>query len=144
MSEPNQSSPSESAATERQLCLKCLVPNDVSAHFCSECGAPLSSYAATAPFEHILAEGHTYRQAAESPRSIIVVLGVWLIFGSMALLGIFQLLISRELGAVSIIISAFLLLVSSAIIWKTTTNYLAWIRTREASRSTLDNTASND
>lgn len=47
----------------------------------------MTSYAATGPFEHLFAEGFVYREAASRPRSLIVVLGVWLIFGSIALVG---------------------------------------------------------
>jgi hypothetical protein len=38
-------------AMEHALCLQCLAPNVPTAHFCGDCGAPLSPYAATAPFE---------------------------------------------------------------------------------------------
>lgn len=69
------------------LCLSCLQPNAPASHFCSKCGAPMTSYAATGPFEHLFAEGFVYREAASRPRSLIVVLGVWLIFGSIALVG---------------------------------------------------------
>jgi hypothetical protein len=70
--------------------------------FCAECGAPMTSYAAIGPFEHIFAEGHVYRQAAERPRSFIAVLGIWIIFGVMALAGAAMLFIGREpvIGAV--------------------------------------------
>jgi ribosomal protein L40E len=87
------------AEPERQLCISCVAPNDPAAHFCVKCGAPLTSYAATAPFEHLFAEGHVYRQAAERPQRLIVVLGIWLIFGGLALTGIGLLVMSRELGA---------------------------------------------
>src|SRR3954451_837470 len=65
---------------EKQLCLSCMAPNEPTAHFCAKCGAPLSSYASTGPFESLFSEGAVYRQAAERPRSFIVVLGIWLIF----------------------------------------------------------------
>src|SRR5690606_24922835 len=67
---------------ERQLCLACLAPNDLSAHFCTKCGGPMTSYAAAGPIESILAEGYAYRWAVERPRKLTVVLGVWVLFGA--------------------------------------------------------------
>ena len=69
------------------FCLQCgyKIPDDDP--FCAKCGAPMSSYAATSPFESLFAEGHVYRQAAERPRSFVVVLGIWIIFGMMAMAG---------------------------------------------------------
>src|SRR3954464_10914584 len=55
-------------AEEKQLCANCMFPNYPEAHFCAKCGAPLSSYASTGPFESLFAEGHVYRQATEQPR----------------------------------------------------------------------------
>jgi hypothetical protein len=39
----------------------------------------MTSYAATGPFESIWAEGHMYRSAVETPRNLVVVLGVWML-----------------------------------------------------------------
>src|SRR3954464_15103851 len=72
-------------AEEKQLCANCMFPNYPEAHFCAKCGAPLSSYASTGPFESLFAEGHIYRQATEQPRKLVVVFGIWLIFGIPAL-----------------------------------------------------------
>ena len=85
----------------------------------------MSPYAATGPFESVLAEGHVYRQAAERPRSIIVVLGIWLTFGMIAVAGAMMLFLGREIGIEYLIAGAFLLPVSLLMIWKTTKNYLA-------------------
>jgi hypothetical protein len=73
---------------EKQLCTSCMTPNEPTAHFCIKCGAPLSSFATFAPFERLFAEGFIYRQAVDSPRKMIVVLGIWLIFGTIGLSGI--------------------------------------------------------
>ena len=110
---------------ERSLCTSCMAPNEPSAHFCAKCGAPMSPYAATGPFESVFAEGHVYRQAAEKPRSLIVVLGIWLVFGMIAVGGAMMLFLSREDGIEYVIMGAFLLPVSLLMIWKTTRNYLA-------------------
>jgi ribosomal protein L40E len=114
-SEPDHRTQAEAEMEEKQLCLSCLFPNTTSANFCAKCGAPLSSYAATGPFEHLFAEGYVYREAAEKPRSLIVVLGIWLIFGFMALTGAFMVFLVRSgvhytaLGAVMLVISLMLI-----------------------------------
>ena len=110
-------------SNEKQLCLSCMFPNEPGAHFCAECGAPLTSYAATGPFESIFAEGHVYRQAAERPRSFIVVLGIWMIFGALALTGTMMIAGGRESGLGWIVVGTFLLLLSLVMIAKTTRNY---------------------
>src|SRR5687768_8487210 len=96
--QPQIPSPKPAESDEKQLCLGCIFPNDLPAHFCARCGTPMTAYAATGPFESLFAEGHVYRQAADRPRSLVVVLGIWLIFGPMALAGAMMLLIGRETG----------------------------------------------
>ncbi|MCX6927615.1 MAG: hypothetical protein NT154_31065 [Verrucomicrobia bacterium] len=111
---------------EMQLCTSCTAPNAPAAHFCVKCGAPLSSYAATGPFESLFAEDHVYRQAAEHPHNLIVVLGIWVIFGMMALAGSVILQLSRDIGfSIETVFAAFLLAISVMILWKTTRNYRA-------------------
>ena len=132
MGEPENLARQPADPDEKPLCLNCLFPNEAASHFCVECGAPLTSYAATGPFEHLFAEGHAYRQAAERPRKVIVVLGIWLVFGMMGVAG--ATLLSHPLGF-EFVGGAFFLLVSSAIIWKTTCNYLNRPRTAESDSS---------
>lgn len=91
----------------------------------------MTSYAATGPFESVLAEGHVYRQAAEKPRSLIVVVGIWLVFGMTALAGAVMLVIGRAGDIEALIAGAFFLPVSVLMIWKTTRNYLARKATNE-------------
>lgn len=122
--EPEEKSLESGEGEEKALCVSCMAPNEASAHFCVKCGAPMSSYAATGPFESVFAEGHVYRQAAERPRSLIVVLGIWLIFGMIAVGGAMMLFLGRETGLEYMIMGAFLLPVSLVMIWKTTKNYL--------------------
>jgi hypothetical protein len=100
-------------------------PNEPAAHFCAKCGAPLSSYAATGPFESIFAEAHVYRSAAERPRNLVVVIGMWLIFGPVGLSGGVMVLMAGDIGAVYALAGALLLAISVALVWKTTRNYLA-------------------
>ena len=120
--EPHQELPE---ADEKQLCVSCLASNDPAAHFCIKCGAPLSSYASTGPFESLFAEGSVYRQAAERPQKLVVVLGVWLIFGIMALVGVVFIAKFQNEGLEYVITGTLILLVSLAMILKTTRNYLA-------------------
>ena len=117
---------------EKQLlCVSCMFPNEPPVHFCAKCGAPMSSYAATGPFESLFAEGHVYRQATERPRRLIVVLGIWIIFGMMAVAGVAMLFIGREVGLQYVVVGAFLLPISLVIIWKTTRNYFTRPRVEE-------------
>ena len=53
---------------DSELCISCLKPNTPGTHFCGHCGTPLTSYAATAPFESILAEGDLWRKATTPGR----------------------------------------------------------------------------
>lgn len=113
---------SDSELEEGQLCTSCGSPNSPSAHFCVSCGAPLSSYAGTGPFESTLAEGFIYRQATARPRSLIVVIGMRLMFGSMALAGAITIVVRA--GTISEIIGAAVAAISVITLWKTTGNYL--------------------
>ncbi|HEY3857053.1 MAG TPA: zinc ribbon domain-containing protein [Verrucomicrobiae bacterium] len=125
MSEPTENSEA------RQLCLHCMSPNDVAANFCAHCNAPLTSYAATGPMECLYAEGMACRFAAEQPRKLIVVLGVWLIFGPATLFSLERCAVgfSQNQPLLQTIVVAILGLamaaISLAIIWKTTRNYIA-------------------
>ena len=75
---PDSDSPSAEGGQEREeeLCMRCMAANIPGSHFCRPCGAPMSSYAATGPYESLFAEGHLYGTAAEQPRRLVVVLGM--------------------------------------------------------------------
>ncbi|MBL9174588.1 MAG: zinc ribbon domain-containing protein [Verrucomicrobiales bacterium] len=120
------------ATPELPLCLGCAQPNDPAANFCSHCGAPMTSYASTGPFESLFAEGRAYREAADHPRSPVVVAGVWLLFGMMFLGGL--LLTSPALhGDFLIAIPGLLLMgLSLTMLIKTTRNFLAGRESRGA------------
>ena len=84
-----------------------------------------------APFERLFAEGFIYRQAAGRPRHMITVLGVWFIFGILALGGLFIMVMPFQgVGGglvatiVAVVFGAAFLAVSLTMIWKTTRNYL--------------------
>lgn len=123
--EPHPTSENTADTEGSPLCLGCLTPNHATAHFCAKCGAPMSSYAASGPFECLFAEGHVYRQAAERPKNLVVVLGVWLIFGVVGLGGLFIAIVGSGSGVSSVLLGAFLFLISLAMIWRTTRSYLA-------------------
>ncbi|MCC7376475.1 MAG: hypothetical protein IT581_17580 [Verrucomicrobiales bacterium] len=92
--EANQPVPEVTEAEETQLCLSCLAPNPVLGHFCRQCGAPISPYAVTAPFESAYAEGFALRRAVESPKNRVVLGGVLAYAASMAAIGLVILLTS--------------------------------------------------
>jgi quinol-cytochrome oxidoreductase complex cytochrome b subunit len=84
-----------------------------------------------APFERLFAEGFIYRQAADHPRSLITVLGVWFIFGVLGLGGLIMIIAATQstVGGlvatiVAVLFGAAMIGVSLAMIWKTTRNYL--------------------
>lgn len=120
---------------ERELCRTCLEPNLPGATFCKDCGAPLSSYAATGPFESLLAEGHVYRQAAEHPQKLIVILGMWAIFGATALVGASLFVASFGMSGLlwARLFGLAVFGIASAVLWRTTRNYL---RIRAEARKT--------
>jgi len=110
---------------EKQLCISCLAPNEPLAHFCAKCGAPLSSYASTGFLESAYSEGVVYRAAAERPRKFIVVLGIWIIFGGIALSGAVMLAVGLDRGIYDKLVGAAMLAFSLVMIVKTTKNYFA-------------------
>lgn len=120
--------PPEPEADEQQLCVRCLAPNALSANFCVQCSAPLTAYASTGPFEHILAEGAVYREAARQPKKLIVVIGVWLIFGMLFFGG--TILASSTFDLPGRFLGVLLLLISLSMIWQTTRNYFSRPRQR--------------
>ena len=122
-SKPETPSQAPAETDEKQLCVSCMSSNEPEAHFCAKCAAPRSSYAATGPCETPLAEGHIYRQAAQRPRNFIVVLGIWINFGAIALLGVVMLAFARDNGFGFVLIGVLLLAVSLVMIVKTTRNY---------------------
>jgi hypothetical protein len=121
-SEPEKISETPGESAENKLCVGCMFPNEPDVHFCANCGAPMTSYAAIGPFELLFAEGHVYRQADENPRRFVVVLGVWVIFGMMALGCAALLFMGPEMGLQYLILGAVFLPVSLVMIWKTTRN----------------------
>jgi hypothetical protein len=107
-------------------------------HFCRDCGSPLSSHAAFGPFEHLFAEGHIYRRATEQPQKLIVVAGIWLIFGPMALSSAFLSFSEWQQGSrFGPGLMVLLLPISLILIIKSTANYIARKRIKRKSNGAL-------
>ena len=85
----------------------------------------MTAYAATGPFESLFAEAHVYREASDKARNLIVVLGIWLIFGSMALGGATLLFFWHDVGIEFLVAGSFFVTISLVVIWKTTRGYFA-------------------
>ena len=68
------------------LCPSCLAPTEPLQHFCAECGSPLTSHAEIDPIGRIYSMGYTFGKAVDSPRRLIVLVGMWCIFGLPMLL----------------------------------------------------------
>lgn len=113
------------AEPARPLCISCATPNDPVANFCQHCGAPMTSYASTGPFESLFSEGRAYREAADHPRSPVVLLGVWLLFGVMFLGGLLLTTPAVKGDFLLAIPGALLMGVSLMMLVKTTRNYIA-------------------
>jgi hypothetical protein len=113
---------------ERQLCVKCLAPNDPEAHFCVKCGTQLSSYAAIGPYESVFAEAGIYREAAERPHNFIVVLGIWIIFGAVFMGGILMCVMAN--GTIYMVFGAVISAFAVLMLVKTTRNF--FLKTRRA------------
>ena len=128
----NESTPAVPEASETHLCLGCTAPNHPMAHWCKECGAPLSGFAATAPWESPVAMGHFARNVTEQPYGFLGLLFVWSVCGALGLAGLTLLAAASRGGPSVILLGAVLVLVSGTILWKTTQKYLA---SRKTSKS---------
>jgi zinc-ribbon domain len=114
---------------EEQLCTCCAAPNRPTANFCAKCGAPLNPLVMISPFERLFSEGFIYRQATEHPRKLITVLGIWFLFGMVALGGLMITILavsaSMDLATlIEVILGSAIIAFSLLIILKTTRNYL--------------------
>ena len=119
-----------------ELCPGCLYDNEPGTHFCIKCNAPLSSLSTIGPWERLQAERHIYTNAASNPQGIISVIGIWLIFGTIFLSGMFcAILLIYSLYTSSLatfamlefvtgsIISLFMIFIGGFVTIRTTVNY---------------------
>lgn len=82
---PADSSSAAPGSAGTPVCPQCMAVNEPDADFCRSCGAPLTAIAAMDPYKQIFAQGWIYRRATSRPTSLLVVLGMWLIFGPAVL-----------------------------------------------------------
>jgi hypothetical protein len=125
-----RSNPRPDPEPARPLCISCATPNDPIANFCQHCGAPMTSYASTGPFESLFSEGRAYREAADHPRSPVVLVGVWLLFGVMFLGGLLLTTPAVKGDVLMAIPGALLMGLSLMMLVKTTRNFIAGRRGR--------------
>ncbi len=62
-------------------CPNCLTVNDNTVDFCSECGHPIGSMVNLDPVGQIKSQGHLFREATNKPRSLFIIIGLWIYFG---------------------------------------------------------------
>ena len=135
---------------DQALCPNCLTPNDPQAHFCTNCATPMSSHACIDPIASIWARGDIWRKASLHPRRPMHVFGMWLLFAPTVLstLAMSLEVLSQGLWDFSntsllagyfagILIVAGQACLYSAILWKTTRNYLRYIKSPAANQPDL-------
>ena len=135
------------------VCPHCIEPIGQFDHFCSHCDRPVTTHASTDPLGQVYASGHAYRNATSGRPKLIVVLGIWLIFGPQVLLLMFfayyisyytlNSIIVHEFGPYSytqnvsdgwilqilkLLLMLALLVLYVAILWQTTRNYRKYTR----------------
>ena len=118
---------------ERVLCTVCLHANLPRADYCSKCGALINTLLMFAPYDQILIEGFAYRRAVDGPPSRIILIGMWLVFGPTVVLALFGIAAVGQsnpaLGSLDLVAHRvfFIIyfLISAAILYRTTANYLA-------------------
>ena len=108
---------------EGVLCPKCLLANSTVAAFCADCGAPIGMVSTIDPIQHIWAEGFAYRCAVDGPPKLIIVVGIWLIFGPTLLVHPLSFFSSRSNDAGSVLV-VLLEIAFATILYRTTKNYI--------------------
>ena len=110
------------------LCPNCLAENEPRAYFCCKCNTPLTSFAEIDPIMRIHSMGDTVRKAASNPGKIIVLIGMWFVFGVPLVVRTTLYLSAKsfkpsamEIAELTVAALAFLLV--TAILTKVTANY---------------------
>lgn len=128
-----ESEPREPPKVEKVTCPKCLLANSPRAAFCVDCGAPIGMVAAVDPLQHIYAEGFAYRSAVEGPPNLIVLAGMWLIFGPMLFLSTLVVFGGDFVRGLSPrLLFLFFAVCSAVILFRSTKNFI--FKSREAKR----------
>ena len=124
---------------EEVICPYCLKENRVTSHFCVNCTTPLTSHAAIDPLGQIHATGDTYRKAKNHPTKFLVILGLWVHFGSQIVFPLCTLLPAPNLVNTSdnipstlnlVFVVPVVIIIYSLILWTATKNYYIY-RKRE-------------
>jgi len=77
----------------------------------------------TDPMQSIRAEGFGYRSAVEGPPKLIVLIGMWLLFGPLAV-GAANMIIAGGRGLLAMIPPILLFLCSTVVVYRVTRNYV--------------------
>jgi hypothetical protein len=118
--ESNQHSESQ----EGVICPKCLLSNSTAAAFCADCGAPIGMVATVDPIQHIHAEGFAYRSAVDGPPKLIILIGMWLCFLPLALMGPCILAGGSRLPLIEVAAFNFVSACAVVVLFRTTRNYI--------------------
>ena len=130
----------------KPICIYCLEVVEEHAVFCPHCRAPLSFISAAVPYYNIFAERFILQAAVQKPRSLLSVVGIWVLFGNYLLSGLFlsfftfvefRSAISME-NLFSLAPLLFYGLVGSIGIFLSTSNYLAWRKESSQSLRSID------
>jgi hypothetical protein len=128
-----QSAP-ENPVLDEPVCPHCLGPITAWHHFCPHCNAPLTSYATSGPYEQVLSQGDAVRAGVTRPANVLVLFGMWLVFGPTLIIAIISagglILVWPEsmqqhatARIVGLVVSGFWVVLAASILWKTTRNY---------------------
>jgi hypothetical protein len=78
--EPSEPEPDVAPGAESVLCTACLFPNLPEATWCKSCGAPIGPTTGLVPTDLIRTSGFAYRGAVQRSPSLVVLVGVWVLF----------------------------------------------------------------
>ena len=120
----------ESENVENVLCTSCMAENVPTNDFCKECGCPIGQFVNLDPLKRIYSMGWVYRRSASGPIPTIVLVGIWLIFGPSLAFSVFMIANMEFLDGVSdgqgLLYNLLFELLSAAILYRVTRNYLWW------------------
>ena len=122
------------SAEDALTCPHCAEPIDRLDHFCPSCTNPVTAHASMDPLGQVYAVGRAYYHAVSGRTRLIIVLGMWLIFGPqipLLLFGAYTVVsdlvapASRsQLGnALTFLLILALLALYAAILWQVTKHY---------------------
>ncbi|MBS1794565.1 MAG: hypothetical protein JSS81_11960 [Acidobacteria bacterium] len=111
------------------VCLSCLTPNAPADTECRRCRASLKSGSSLDPLQTIRDEGALFRKAVDGPPKLIVVIGVWVLFGPWILVIIaleyWLIAIGPDLvGVIFMLAGAALFIFAAKMLYSTTSKYL--------------------